>query len=179
MCMVYQSLSTSIEQGAKDDESGAERNGGRWTGACPLSHRVPEGVVARRCKNVVHVRKQHLSKRRNSHAFLPKIYLCKKMMATDRGYITTHLDSMYICTTYVCATNENLEDGGYHIMIWCMWKYKNRWIFENIPPMTTMCNEMFVKKMILLCHRVKPQIAAKLGHDYNRFPCNLNTQTCT
>jgi hypothetical protein len=179
MCMVYQSLSTSIEQGTKDDESGAGRNGGRWTGACPPGHRVPDGVVARRCKNVVYVRKLHSSKRKTlMHLFLKCSYTkrCWQLI----GVISPRTSNQCISVQHMCAQlTKTWKMEVIIIMIWCMWKYRNRWIFENIPPMTTMCNEMFVKKMILLCHRVKPQIAAKLGHDYNRFPCNLNTQTCT
>jgi hypothetical protein len=60
------------------------------------------------------VRKLHTPERRNSLTPLPKVQLRKKMLASDRGYTTTYLQSMSSCTTCACAANENLKDGDYH-----------------------------------------------------------------
>jgi hypothetical protein len=44
------------------------------------------------------------------------------------------------------------------IMSWCIWKSRNNWIFNEIPPTVDACRDMFKREMSLVCHRVKPEI---------------------
>jgi hypothetical protein len=44
------------------------------------------------------------------------------------------------------------------IMLWCICKCRNGWIFENAPPTTHGCQAMFKKEMLLLCFRMKKAV---------------------
>jgi hypothetical protein len=49
------------------------------------------------------------------------------------------------------------------IMTWCIWRCRNNWIFNEIPPLVSECKAMFRSEIVLLCHRVKP-ILKKILH---------------
>jgi hypothetical protein len=34
-------------------------------------------------------------------------------------------------------------------MTWCIWKCRNRWIFEEVPPTIPLYKDMLIKKLIL------------------------------
>jgi hypothetical protein len=38
------------------------------------------------------------------------------------------------------------------LMAWSIWKCRNGWIFENIPPTVQLCRELFKKELLLVCH---------------------------
>jgi hypothetical protein len=44
------------------------------------------------------------------------------------------------------------------IMTWCIWRCRNNWIFNKIPPSVPECKAMFRSEIALLCHRVKPAL---------------------
>jgi hypothetical protein len=46
------------------------------------------------------------------------------------------------------------------VMLWCTWKCRNGWTFENIPPTTSSYKELFKKEMLLICYRIKQNVAA-------------------
>jgi hypothetical protein len=45
------------------------------------------------------------------------------------------------------------------IMAWSIWKTRNGWIFENKPPTVSGCKALFEQEMLLVCHRMKPEVA--------------------
>jgi hypothetical protein len=45
---------------------------------------------------------------------------------------------------------------------WCIWKCRNNWIFNDVPPTVKACNEMFKTEMSYICHRVKTGIGHKI-----------------
>jgi hypothetical protein len=48
------------------------------------------------------------------------------------------------------------------LLTWCIWKSRNNWVFNEIPPTVEGCRDMFKTEMNLLCHRVKPVIGDKI-----------------
>jgi hypothetical protein len=50
---------------------------------------------------------------------------------------------------------------GIITMSWCIWKCRNNWIFENIPPTVAACKEMFKTEMNYICYQVKLETGAK------------------
>jgi hypothetical protein len=45
------------------------------------------------------------------------------------------------------------------VMLWCIWKTRNGWIFENTPPTIPECMGMFKKEMLLICYSMEHSIA--------------------
>lgn len=60
------------------------------------------------------MRKLCTLERRDSLASFTKVQLNEKMLATNRDYITMHVQSISSCTTGAYVINEILEDGGCH-----------------------------------------------------------------
>jgi hypothetical protein len=48
------------------------------------------------------------------------------------------------------------------VMSWSIWKCHNGWIFENVPPIVLLCQQMFKKELHLVCHRLKPDLAERV-----------------
>jgi hypothetical protein len=44
-------------------------------------------------------------------------------------------------------------------MMWCIWKCRNRWIFENPPPTIQRCKIMFVEEMNLNTYKMWDMVA--------------------
>jgi hypothetical protein len=50
------------------------------------------------------------------------------------------------------------------ILTWCIWRSRNNWIFNEIPPTVNECKAMFKKDFFfLLCHRVKPSLREEIN----------------
>jgi hypothetical protein len=49
------------------------------------------------------------------------------------------------------------------IMTWCIWRSRNNWIFNEIPPSVIECKAMFRNEIFLLCHRVKPNLKEEIS----------------
>jgi hypothetical protein len=45
------------------------------------------------------------------------------------------------------------------IMSWCIWRCKNNWVFQDIPPTTGNYKNMFEEEMKLMRYRLKPAMA--------------------
>jgi hypothetical protein len=57
---------------------------------------------------------------------------------------------------------------------WCIWRCGNNWIFQDIPPMTMNCKNMFEEEMKLMCHRLKPVMADSIRLWLNQIKSDLN-----
>jgi hypothetical protein len=49
------------------------------------------------------------------------------------------------------------------IMTWYIWRSRNNWILNEIPPSVIECKAMFRNEISLLCHRVKPNLKKKIS----------------
>ena len=56
------------------------------------------------------------------------------------------------------------------LMSWSIWKCRNGWIFENIPPTTDSCKEIFVSEMLLMVQRSKSKYEAVVVDWLEQFP---------
>jgi hypothetical protein len=53
-----------------------------------------------------------------------------------------------------------MDRGSYpRQMLWCIWKCRNEWVFENMPPTILSCKEGLKKEMWLVCYRMKENIS--------------------
>jgi hypothetical protein len=48
-------------------------------------------------------------------------------------------------------------------MTWSIWKCKNEWIFENIPPTIDRCRRLLSEELKFLLFKLKPHVADNLA----------------
>jgi hypothetical protein len=84
------------------------------------------------------------------------------MLASNRHHTTKNSGTNQYFTKNQNEMESTMENEIIIIMSWCIWKGRNNWIFNEILAIVDACREMFKRETSLVCHRVKPELSAKI-----------------
>jgi hypothetical protein len=103
--------------------------------------------------------KLYYAERRNCHPSHLKVQLRKKMLADNwSNYVKIIWHTQYDQIDFA-TVGQKVESGDSNSHDVVHMESINRWIFENIPPTEQGWQAMFRKEMLLICYKLKQEIA--------------------